>query len=166
MKKLFALLAILLCVCMVAVAGNRKHKKAEIDTRNYRYDLEYVKTTGNGMANVKVWSYSRRPSIAIEQCKKNAVHGVLFKGYSGEGATQPPLIRDAADITKHAEFFETFFADGGDYMRYVSNSIVGTSETIKVGKDHKMGVVVSVNVRQLRRDLETAGILRSLSHGF
>lgn len=166
MKKLLSLLALLLFVGLAASAGNRKHNKADADTRNYRYELEYVKSVGNGMVNVKVWSYSRRASIAIEQCKKNAVHGILFKGYSGEGATQPPMIRDAATISTHSTFFDAFFADGGDYMRYVSNSILGTSKTVKVGKDHKVGVVVSVNVRQLRHDLEQAGILRSLADGF
>uniref|UniRef100_UPI004055C418 hypothetical protein n=1 Tax=Alistipes sp. TaxID=1872444 RepID=UPI004055C418 len=166
MKRVLTLLAMLLCVGMVATAGNRKRNKAETDTRNYRYELEYVQSVGDGMLNVKVWSYSRRASIAIEQCKKNAVHGVLFKGYAGKGATQPPMIRDASDISTHAEFFDAFFAEGGDYQRYVSQSILGTTQTVKVGKDHKVGVVVSVNVRQLRRDLEQAGIIRSLAHGF
>lgn len=165
MKKCLSLLLILACACMVAVAGNRKRNKANADTEAFRYELESIQTSGTGYVNVKVWSYSRRLSIAAEQCKKNAVHGVIFKGSTGEG-TQPPLVKDPAAEADHAEFFEAFFADGGDYMRYVGNAIGGTNEVVKIGKEYKTGVVVKVNKGLLRKHLEQANIIRSLDSGF
>lgn len=165
MKKFLSLVMMLTCVGMVAVAGNRKQKKADADTEGFRYEVESVETAGSGYVNVKVWSYSRRASIAAEQCKKNAVHGVLFKGSTGTGGTHRPLVKDPAALSDHAEFFTAFFAEGGDYMRYVTNAI-GNQETVKVGKEYKVSTLVKVNEGELRRHLEQANIIRSLSSGF
>ena len=35
-----------------------------------------------------------------------------------------------------------------------------------IGKEYKIGVVVSVNVSALRKDLEDAGMIKSLNAGF
>jgi len=40
------------------------------------------------------------------------------------------------------------------------------TESVKVGKEYKIGVVVSVSKDQLRKDLEAAGIIKGLSSGF
>ena len=55
-------------------------KKADRDTEQFRYEIDYEKTAGEGIVSVKVSSMSKKPNIAEEQCKKNAVHGVIFKG--------------------------------------------------------------------------------------
>lgn len=85
MKKLvlFALGALLLVSCSTTknVASNAT---GAVD--QYRYDIEYVKNAGDGMSNVKVWSYGKSVKVAEERCKANAVHGVIFKGYTGQGA--------------------------------------------------------------------------------
>lgn len=151
---------------MIAYAGSKKkQEKADEDTQSFRYELEYIKSAGTGLANVKVWNYSKNPNIATEQTKKNAVHGVLFKGYSGAGSTQPPIVRDAAALSNHAEFFKAFFGEGGEYMRYVT-STVGSPEVTKVGKEYKIGQTIQVNTAQLRKHLEQAGVIRGLSSGF
>ena len=43
---------------------------------------------------------------------------------------------------------------------------VAAEDRVKVGKEYKIGVVVSVNVGSLRKDLETAGIIKGLGAGF
>lgn len=166
MKKLLSLVVVLACCCLVATAGNRKQMKANADTDMFRYDLEYVKSAGSGVVNVKVWSYSKKKEVAAEQNRKNAVHGVLFKGHSGSGSVHNPIVKSATALSEHAEFFEAFFADGGDYMRYVEGSVSGSTETVKVGKEYKVGVVVRVRTNELRKHLEQANIIRGLSSGF
>lgn len=163
----------LMALAMVAVgsqsasAGNQKAKKADKDTENFRYDVEYAQTGGNNMTVVKVWSYSKRPSIAIEQSRKNAVHAVMFKGYTGGQGTisQRALIQNQGVLSEKSEFFDSFFAPGGQYMKYVSGS-AGDTEVRKIGKEYKIGVVVTVNKDQLRKDLEDAGIIKGLGAGF
>lgn len=166
MKKILSLIVVLACFCMVATAQKRKIEKANADTETFRYDLEYVKSAGSGVVNVYVYSFSKKKEVALEQCRKNAVHGVLFKGHSGNGATFNPIVKSATALSEHAEFFNAFFADGGDYQRYVEGTISSTMDVIKQGKEYKVGITVRVRSNDLRRHLEQANIIRGLSSGF
>ena len=150
-----------------AIAKN----KANIDTEKFRYEIECVSVGASGSYLVKVWSYSKKPNVAIEQAKKNAVHGVIFKGFTGAGAgcTQKPLASSPSIEEEKEEYFNNFFADGGKYMKFVSVSgdgSVAAEDRLKVGKEYKIGVVISVSKDNLRKDLEDAGIVKGLSSGF
>ena len=146
-------------------------KKAERDTQEWRYEIEVVQTGTQGTYLIKVWSYSKKPDVAIEQAKKNAVHGIIFKGFTGK-ATVPgqKALTDNVNLeVEKEEFFKPFFEDGGKYMKFVSMSndgAVAAEDRMKVGKEYKVGVVLSVNVSALRKDLEAAGIIKSLGAGF
>lgn len=165
------LLIIFVLICCNLVFGQAR-KKAERDTEQWRYELECAGTGSEGTYLVKVWSYSKRGVVAIEQAKKNAVHGVLFKGFGGNGRaciTQKPLATNPNIEAEQNAFFETFFEDGGKYMKYVSVSSDGNidaKDRMKVGKEYKIGIVVSVMKDALRKDLETSGVIRGLSSGF
>lgn len=147
-------------------------KKADKDTKIWRYEVQCVGVGVEGTKLVKVFSYSKKPDVAAEQAKKNAVHAMIFKGYvgnSGSGCpSQKPLANSSLEDEK-AEFFDAFFADGGKYMKFVTMSgdgQVAAEDRMKVGKEYKVGVVVSVMYDQLRKDLEDAGIIKGLSSGF
>lgn len=154
-----------------AFSQKKAQKKADKDTEDFRYELECEGVGTTGTYLIKVWSYSKKPTIAIEQAKKNAVHGVIFKGFSGSGAgcTQKPLTNNPALEQEKAEFFKDFFAAGGKFMKFVGVSGDGSVpvwDRKKIGKEYKLGVVVSVQKDLLRKDLEAAGIIRGLSSGF
>lgn len=148
-------------------------KKADKDTEQWNYEIECVGTGVYGTYLIKVWSYSKKEKVAIEQAKKNAVHGVIFKGFAAgaKGCTsQKPLARNPNIEFEQKEFFDEFFEDGGKYMKYVSLSsdgMIGAGDRLKIGKKkYKIGVVVSVQKDALRKDLEAAGIIKGLSSGF
>ena len=166
MKKIALILSMIMLVCGSAYADKRK--KLNEDTANFRYDIEYCKSAADGMVMVKVWSYSKRSDLALEQSRKNAVHGVIFRGYTGTTAasSQRPLVSDPTVESTKADFFNVFFGEDGPYMRYVSTVMDGSEEVRKVGKEYKVGVVVTVNKDMLRKHLEEAGIVRGLSSGF
>lgn len=106
--------------------------------------------------------------IPVEQVKKNAIHGVLFKGFAGaKGCTaQKPLIKNNATQYDKADFFDLFFGKDAAYLKYATVA-ADTPEIIKVNKkEYKVGYVISVMKDQLRKDLEEAGIIKSLSSGF
>jgi hypothetical protein len=153
-------------------ASAQARAKADRDTDQWRYEIECVNQGIQGSYQVKVWSYSKKPHVALEQTKKNAVHGVVFKGYSSNErkcTEQKPLTRDPEAENTHVEFFRKFFDDGGDYMKYVSVSSDGTpgpGDIMKVGKEYKVGVIVSVSKDQLRKYLEDQKIVKGLSSGF
>ena len=96
---------------------------------------------------------------------------MVFKGFPSKGqlegksalATSPNVEQEKED------FFREFFANGGKYLKYVTvanNGALGAGDVIKIGKEYKVGVVISVNVAMLRKDLEDAGIIKGLSNGF
>ena len=148
-----------------------KQDKADKQTEEWRYELEGMGTGTNGTYLVKVWSYSKKADIAMEQAKKNAVHGIIFKGFSDVkgGQSQKPLARDPNIEQTKADFFSDFFAEGGKYMKFVSltnDGAIGAGDRIKVGKEYKVGVIVSVRKEDLRKDLEAAGIIKGLGSGF
>ena len=137
---------------------------------NWNYEIEPVGVGTQGTYLIKVWSYSKNPEVAIEQAKKNAVHGVIFKGFGGISGVpgQHPLTDNPNLEIEQAEFFRNFFANGGKYMKFVNvtnDGSVAAEDRLKVGKEYKIGVVVSVNVAGLRKDLEDAGMIRSLGSG-
>ncbi|TKC12828.1 hypothetical protein FA048_04215 [Pedobacter polaris] len=173
-KTILSSLLLFLFIAGLSIKSNAQahaKKKADEQTEAWRYEIEVAGTGVQGSYLVKVWSYSKRPAVAIEQAKKNAVHGVIFKGFPGKTgvAGKPPLTTNVNVEEEKKEFFTDFFADGGKYMKFVSlttDGSIAAEDRMKVGKEYKIGVLVSVNVALLRKDLEEAGILKSLNAGF
>jgi len=146
-------------------------KKADEDTKEWRYEIEAVSEGKEGTYLVKVWSYSKKSKVAIEQAKKNAVHGVIFQGVIGSGriSGQPPIASNSGIEMQFSDFFKAFFKDGGDYNKYISISNDGSvspGDIQKVGKEYKVGVLVSVRKDLLKKALEDAGVIKGLSSGF
>ncbi len=164
MRK-FLLSLLVVALCMPVWAGAKK--KADKDTNQFRYEIECAGNAIQGTYLVKVWTYSRKAAVAENQCRKNAVHGVIFKGYGGgQGCvSQRPMANTPGVETQYSEYFYRFFADGGEFQKYAS-IMPGTTETVKVGKEYKVGVVVSIRKDDLRRALEAAGIIKGLNSGF
>jgi hypothetical protein len=153
--------------------AQRGRKKADKETSEWRYEIESVGTGIQGTYQIKSWSYSKNVETAIEQSKKNAVHGIIFKGFPSKGGItgQNPLSRNPNVIVEKKEFFDDFFKTGsGNYLRYVTlanNGQIGAGDRIKISKkEYKIGVIVSVNVSELRKYLEDEGIIKGLSSGF
>jgi len=159
-------------ILMNSYFGNSQaRKEAHQNTKNWRYEIEGVGEGKEGTYLVKIWSYSKNPRIAIEQAKKNAVHAIIFQGFIGINhvSSQLPICNNAGAEEEYESFFNTFFSDNGYYMKYVSVSSDGNvsdGDRIKVGKEFKIGVIVSVRKDLLQKELESAGIVKSLSSGF
>ncbi len=165
------ILIMLIGFSVLAQAQRKKQRQEDKDTQAWRYEIEAVNTGVHGTYLIKVWSYSTSPNAAIEQSKKNAVHGIMFKGFAGSQGIpgQKALCPDPNVETVNEDFFKPFFSDGGKYMKFVNitnDGAVAAKDIIRMGKEYKIGLIVSVNVSALRKDLEDAGIIKSLSSGF
>lgn len=172
-NKLLGFALVIILISLITNNLNAQARaKAEKATKQWRYEIECMGVGSEGTYLIKVYSYSKRADVAIEQAKKNAVHGIVFKGFSAgvQGCpAQKPLARNANIEVEKAEFFDSFFADGGKYMKFVSltsDGSVDASDVMKVGKEYKVGVIVSVQKDLLRKDLEDAGVIRGLNSGF
>ena len=153
MKK-FLLSLLVAALCVPASAGLRQ-KQANKDTDQFRYEIECAGNAIQGTYLVKVWTYSKKASVAENQCRKNAVHGVIFKGYGGgQGCvSQRPLASDPGAETQFEEYFASFFAEGGEFQKYAS-VMEGTTEITRLDREYKVGCVVSVRKDDLRKALE------------
>lgn len=173
LKSSFVAATLVATMLFTNTASAQAGRKADKDTKNWRYEVQCVGVGNEGTKLIKVFSYSKKPDVAIEQAKKNAIHAMIFQGYNGNSEsgcpTQKPLTSDPTLEQQKADFFDAFFADKGKYMKFVSVSGDGSiapEDRMKVGKEYKIGVVVSVMYDLLRKDLEAAGIIRGLSSGF
>lgn len=152
----------------VLLSGSTHAKVAKDKSNEWRYDIECAGNGVHGSYLVKVWVYANKGTAASDLIKKSAVHGVLFKGFSGrEGCTsQRPLATSPSVQEEKADFFSKFFADQSDFLKYAT-IVSQAPEVVKMGKnDFKVGMVVTVSKDQLRKDLESAGVIKSLSSGF
>ena len=121
--------------------------------------------SGNeGMVLVKVFVYAK--TVTDQDLKRAAVHGVVFRGCTGNnsGAIQPAMASPESE-NSHAEFCKAFFASDGECQNYAS-IIAGSYERVKTQKGLKCGAIVQVSKTALRKVLEKAGVVRSLSSGF
>ena len=160
--SLLAILALGMAFCFNASAAKTKPLKG---ADKFHYDIEYIKSAGDGISTVDVFAYGKNKQEAWDRCEMCAVHGVIFKGYSGNGSYQSPLARSASSYDDNIDFFNNFF-DNGEYRRYISNVLDGSQRIIKIKGGVKVECVVNVNVKMLRKHLEEAGIIKGLSSGF
>lgn len=169
--KNILLFALMLIVPAIGFSQKKKIKKANEDTAQWRYEIEALEVGTQGTCLVKVWSYSKKPEVASSQSRKNAVHGVIFKGIPAKDRIpgKKPLVQNASAEAEHADFFKNFFADGGAFMRYVTltnNGAIEAGDVMKIGKEYKVGVNVTVNYSELRKAMEDAGVIKKLGAGF
>lgn len=151
-------------VVLILVLGGVACKSAA-ETKTY--EVEPVSTGSQGNYLIKVWSYSKKANVAIEEAKRNAVHTVIFRGFAGKQGVpgQKPLASSPSIEQENKAYFDEFFKDGGKYLNYVSISgdgVVRAEDRLRVGKLYKVGVIVSVNVAQLRKELEKDKIIKPL----
>lgn len=167
MKKLIIML-LAAAIPAMGMGQKAKIRKANEETAEWRYEVEPVTVGNGGSIVVKVWSYSKDPNVAQEQAKKNAVHGVVFKGVTAQNGQ--PGRKALAPGREGDSFFASFFGEGGDYMRFVSltnSGALGAGDVVKTAKkEFKVGVQVTVDYNALRAHLEQGGVVKRLDSGF
>ena len=160
MKKILLMIAAALMIGGTAMAKD--------DVPDYDYELSLAKenvASNSGYVVFKVWSFcKKKEALTQEICLRNAIHGLLFKGLAsaddGYQGNVPALVPEGYD--SHKEYFDAFFAKGGDYEKFISKTSRGAQQAgdvVKVGKKYKVGLLVQVNYNALRAHLENAHII-------
>lgn len=169
MKRIF-----FLCLSVLFAVGIKaesvQQKKVDRETFEWRYEI--MPAVGQGVTGtelVRVWTYSKKAQLAEGQAAKNAIHGILFKGYpetrsaSGNIAGRAPMIADPAIEAQYEDYFYEFFKKGGLYQRYVTYIGNGQPDKVeKVGKEYKIGITVVVQVDNLKKRLQDDGIIKAV----
>jgi len=161
MKRFFLLIII---ICLPFFVFSQKSAK----NQGYNYEVQFIRTGLEGTELIKIFSYCKKEKDCFEISKVNALKAILFKGIPGSGL-QMPLVSEPGAEDKFKDYFTAFFKEGGKYLNFVSISNDGSidfKDRMKVGNQLKIGVIVSVQKANLRRELEAAGIVKKLSDGF
>lgn len=155
MKRIINLTVMLLAFAISVVAKGNKVPQ---------YDITGAGSGTEGTILVKVYVYAK--SVKDEDLKRAAVHGVVFRGCSGNesGARQPAMASPKAEAD-NAAFCESFFAADGPCQSFAT-VIAGSYDRVKTSKGYKTGAILQVDKTSLRKELEKAGVVRSLSSGF
>ena len=155
MKRILTMMALLLAVFIGVMAKGDKMPQ---------YDITGAGSGTEGTILVKVYVYAK--SVKDEDLKRAAVHGVVFRGCTGNasGARQPAMAPPTAEAD-HASYCEEFFAVDGQCQNYAS-IVAGSYDRVKTSKGYKSGAILQVDKTSLRKELEKAGVVRSLSAGF
>jgi hypothetical protein len=165
------LIASIILINLIVIISCRPAKLTDPRTStSYDYEVAFIRTGVAGTELFKVFSYGRNERECIEASKLNAIKAILFKGIPGSGM-QRPMISEAGAEEKYKEYFNEFFKSGGQYLNFVALSTDGSIDSrdrIKVqnGKLLKIGIVVSVQKDNLRKQLQDDKIIKSLSSGF
>ena len=133
---------------------------------NYTFETECMGVEMDGSQTLRTWGTGKNRYDAVDQAKKNAVRDVLFKGIRNgkPDCDLKPVLSEVNAQQAHEEYFNKFFADGGEYKNFVS--MKDESLKPKIFKDRKAagteveyGVIVRILKPQLKQKMITDKIL-------
>ena len=152
---LFALLAVGLASCNNTKKGVVAYQNMETVCLGSELDGSYT---------VRAWGTGRYLGDAKEQTKKNAVYDCLFKGIlRGQGDCEArPIMTEVNAREKYQAYFDSFFADGGDYLKYISmkDRRPGSWTHARMKGGITCSMVIRVDYAKLRSQLREDGILK------
>lgn len=131
------------------------YAEAQTQTVYARSSIRCLGVELDGSQTLRVQGYGRNRSDAKEQAMKNAVWAVIFDGIRDGvgGCNMRPLVTEVNAKERYEDYFNLFFADNGEYKKYVSLRDTKKRSGGKV-KD-KIGYAYDLTIRVLRAELKT-----------
>lgn len=146
MKKILIILSALLLLCGCTAASKGTSQGAPT--------IQYLSTQGDGSITVRVTASGRNYADALAQANKFALRQTIFYGVPvpGNALLSKPLVTEVNAEEKYQYFFNSFFAEDGDYSQFVSSQDkrAGSNKTVS----GKVSVRVSTTTRILRANLK------------
>lgn len=113
-------LAKISCLLMLAVLASCGARKSEA---YYNYESKIIGTELDGSYTIRAYGRARNAIDSYEQAKKQAARDVIFKGVQSANSnikSLKPLLMEVNAEEKYETYFNAFFADGGEYTKFVS----------------------------------------------
>ncbi|RXR20608.1 hypothetical protein EQG63_01355 [Flavobacterium amnicola] len=148
---------------LVFVSANAQKKIAG----NYIYKTECMGVELDGSVTLKAWGNGRNRADAVEQAKKNAVRDVIFINIleGKQDCAKKALILEVNAEEKYEDYFNKFFADGGEFKNFITLKDERIGE--KISRDRKKaresvthGLIVRVLRSELKSKLIADGIIK------
>jgi hypothetical protein len=88
----------------------------------------------------------------------------LFKGIPNADY-QKPMVAEVGAEEKYKSYFNEFLKPGGKYLKFISISSTNI-DVFKAAEQQKVGITVTIQKDNLRKELEAANIIKPLNYGF
>ena len=129
----------------------------------HTYPTECISQHTDGKMLMRVWATAEHGKDAIREAEKKALDDIIFNGITQgvSNRSQTALVAEGNARQKYEDYFLRFFADGGDYKKYVSHEKLHTTaveRTVNKGTKSR-GIIVLVDVPALKARLKQDGIL-------
>ena len=160
LKYLFAVVAMM----FVTTTASAKDKDPEPISFNYELTRDECPISrDNNFVIFKVYSYGKKALLTAENGKRNAIHGILFKGLPATNSQgRIPAMMGTTSYDAQKEYFDQFFGRN-EFLQYIQETNKGFHEEIKISsKEYKVGITVKVNLNDLRKRLEADGVLTNV----
>ncbi len=151
-------------ICLLALTSINAQKKI---AGNYIYKTECMGIELDGSVTLKAWGNGRNRADAVEQAKKNAVRDVIFTSIleGKQDCAKKPLITEVNAEEKYEDYFNKFFADGGEFKNFITLKDERIGEKIsrdrtKARESVTNGLVVRVLRAELKSKLIADGIIK------
>lgn len=164
MKKIFSQLWLsAIAVIGIGMAISCGSSKTEL-AAFYEFETECIDTEYDGSLTIRVWGAGNTKGDAIEAAKKKAVREVIFSGITRgtSGENMRPLIYESNAEEKYQDYFGKFFADKGEYARFVNmkDEKTNSRQVFENAQTYKYGITVRVLRSDLRKKLQQDGIIK------
>ena len=152
MKHISITTALGALLCAATLAGCKS--AATSVTSYHQQPIECLGVEHDGSQTLRSYGSGRNKADAVEQAKKNAVREVIFKGitHGQPGCQMRPIITEVNAEERYEHYFNIFFADGGEYSKYVS--MADERSRSKTKTKNAVYVNYRVTVRVLRNELK------------
>lgn len=151
-------------VAMIGMIGcSRKTTSVSKVSAYVSYETVCMGVERDGSQTLRVWGKGSTRADAIEQAKKNAVYEVLFKGIPGTGeCEQRALVTEVNARERYSKYFNPFFADGGEYLKFVKEESANEASRLeaKGSSIYNYGIIATVDREGLRDQLVRDGVLK------
>ncbi len=133
-------------------------------TANYQTGVSFMRNDNDGSITVMAYGHGKSLPEAHQAAMRNAVDEILFKGVSVP--SRPDISKPVVTVTnareRYADFFNDFFADGGEWRRFVSSNENKLESRVreKTRYQYKKGLIVRVRRSDLISYLKDNGILK------
>lgn len=165
MYKLFIFLTLLLM-------STSLNAQIRSDVGNYYdYEATLIDVGQDGTKVMTITVVAKKVNDGIELAKRSAVAACLFKGIEGSHqAERVQAIVPQGISSENEEFFNKFLAlkdkkgNGGEYLRFVTQT--GNERSEKIKKGYKVSLDVQVSYNALRDYMVSQGKAKSLDFLF
>lgn len=151
-------------VAMICLLSGCRSKQAVNSSYSYqRFDTSAVNVSPSGSVTVRAWGSGHDRRSSMQTAMKNAVSDVIFKGLKGaSGYSGQPIVTEVNARERYADYFDRFFADGGEYEHFVWESSTkdkSRTQAKSAGREN-YGLTLEVDRPALVRQLTEDGIIK------